>query len=53
MVAFGNLVAINKCDRPEAEAEACVQDLAQNGIKLEEVGGDILGVKISALKGKL
>lgn len=45
------LVAINKCDKPEAEVEACIEDLAQNGIVLEEKGGDILGVKISALKG--
>lgn len=44
-------VAINKCDKPEAEVEACLEDLAQNGIVLEELGGDIIGVKISALQG--
>ena len=45
------LVAINKCDREEAEVDACKQDLAENGVVLEELGGDVIGVEISALKG--
>lgn len=44
-------MAVNKCDKPEAEMEACIEDLALHGVTLEEAGGDIIGVKISALNG--
>lgn len=46
-------VAINKCDRPEAEPDICIEDLSQHGVVLEEIGGDVIGVKISALKGRI
>ena len=44
-------VAINKCDREEAEPDICIDDLSQHGVILEEAGGDVMGVKVSALKG--
>ncbi|XP_067932063.1 translation initiation factor IF-2, mitochondrial-like isoform X2 [Watersipora subatra] len=45
------IVAMNKCDREEAEVEACKRDLAEHGVVLEELGGDVIGVEISALHG--
>ena len=44
-------MVINKCEREEEEVDACKQDLAENGVVLEELGGDVIGVEISALKG--
>lgn len=42
------VVAINKIDKPEANIQRVKQDLADNGILLEEWGGQILSSKISA-----
>ncbi len=42
------VVAINKIDKPEANIQRVKQDLADNGILLEEWGGQVLSSKISA-----
>ncbi|MFC2020167.1 translation initiation factor IF-2 [Chloroflexota bacterium] len=45
------LVAINKIDKPEANLDMVKQQLADAGLVIEEWGGDIIGVPISAKEG--
>lgn len=45
------IVAINKIDRPEADLDAVMIDLASNGLVPQALGGEVLCVPISALKG--
>jgi translation initiation factor IF-2 len=45
------LVAINKIDKPEADVQKVKQELANNGIALEEWGGQVMVSKISAKQG--
>ncbi|XP_075151259.1 mitochondrial translation initiation factor 2 [Haematobia irritans] len=45
------IVAINKIDKPEANIEKTKQQLSQMGLALEDFGGDIQVIPISALKG--
>lgn len=45
------IVAINKIDKPDCDVEATKKDLLNNGIQLEDFGGEIQAVPISALKG--
>ncbi|XP_034661170.1 translation initiation factor IF-2, mitochondrial [Drosophila subobscura] len=45
------IVALNKIDKPEANIEKSKRELAQMGLALEEHGGDIQVIPISALKG--
>lgn len=45
------IVAINKIDRPNANIEKTKMDLAEKGIYLEGMGGDISYVLISAKEG--
>ncbi|MCF0237300.1 MAG: translation initiation factor IF-2, partial [Sphaerochaetaceae bacterium] len=44
------IVAINKCDLPEAKPERVMQQLSDRGLMPEEWGGDTLYCQISALK---
>jgi len=44
------IVAINKIDRPNANPERVKQELAENGLLVEEWGGDIIAVPVSAKK---
>jgi translation initiation factor IF-2 len=44
------VVAINKIDKPEANIQKIKQELADNGILLEQWGGDVLSAEISAKK---
>jgi len=44
------IVAVNKMDRPDANADRVLQQLSQHGLVPEEWGGDTVAVKISALK---
>ena len=42
------IVAINKIDRPEANPERVRQELLQHELVVEEMGGEILAVEVSA-----
>jgi translation initiation factor IF-2 len=44
------IVAINKIDRPDARPERVRQELLQHEIVVEELGGDVLDVEVSALR---
>ncbi|MBV8776036.1 MAG: translation initiation factor IF-2 [Alphaproteobacteria bacterium] len=44
------IVAINKIDRPEAKPDRVRQELLQHELVVEELGGDVLDVEVSALK---
>jgi translation initiation factor IF-2 len=45
------VVAINKIDRPQANANKVKQELLQHSVVLEEFGGSTLSMEISAKKG--
>lgn len=45
------IVAINKCDLPGAKPDRVRQELLQHDIQVEEMGGEVLSVEISAKKG--
>ena len=42
------IVAINKIDKPEANPEVVKQQLAANGLVVEDWGGDVIAVPVSA-----
>jgi translation initiation factor IF-2 len=44
------IVAINKIDRPDAKPDRVRQELLQHEIVVEELGGEVLDVEVSALK---
>ncbi len=44
------IIAINKIDKPDADASRVRTDLLQHDIQVEEVGGDVLAVEVSATK---
>ncbi len=45
------IVAINKIDKPEANAQKVRERLLEHEIVVEEMGGDVQNVEVSALKG--
>lgn len=46
------IVAINKIDKPNANPERVKQELTDQGLLLEEWGGDTIGVSVSAHTGE-
>src|SRR5712671_5367510 len=45
------IVAINKIDKPDARPERVRTELLQHEVQVESLGGDVLTVEVSALKG--
>ncbi len=45
------VVAINKIDKPTANPDRVKQQLAENGVIIEEWGGDVIAVPVSAKRG--
>ncbi len=45
------IVAINKIDKGEANPSRVKSELLQHEIQVEELGGDVLAVEVSAIKG--
>ena len=45
------VVAINKCDLPDANPTKIKADLTKYGIVTEDLGGDVQAVEVSAIKG--
>jgi len=46
------IVAINKMDTPGANPDKVIKELSDHGILVEDWGGDVIAVKVSALKGE-
>ncbi|HEU0222814.1 MAG TPA: translation initiation factor IF-2 [Paracoccaceae bacterium] len=46
------IVAINKCDKPDADPQRVRVELLQHEVVVESMSGDVLDVEVSAITGK-
>lgn len=46
------IVAVNKCDLPDANADKVLTDLLQHDVQVESMGGSTQAIKVSALTGE-
>lgn len=46
------VVAVNKCDRDDADPDNVLEELSYHGVITEDLDGDVLSVRISALKNQ-
>lgn len=46
------IVAINKCDKPDANPNKVVEDLSANGVDVEDYGGETQTIRVSGKTGK-
>lgn len=46
------IIAINKMDKPTANPDRVKQELSEHGVLIEEWGGDVISVPVSALTGE-
>jgi translation initiation factor IF-2 len=44
------IVAVNKCDKPDSDPQKVLQELLQHEVFVEDMGGDIQSIAVSALK---
>lgn len=46
------IIALNKIDKPNANPDRVKQELSENGVLIEEWGGDVVCVPVSAISGE-